>query len=182
MNRLPRRQTGFTLLELFAVIIIIAILAVIALPSFLNVQDKVQNSDVKINMRTLQIAAQTYASDHGGAYPSNPPTGQNNDEFSSYFPGGSSGAEPLKPGCPPLNPFTNRAQWSDFRSFSIKSVAAEKSKSTGSLRPGAGNAGAIGYSNPSDAGTAAYAIEGTDKHGIALTDPSSSHPLVLSNQ
>jgi prepilin-type N-terminal cleavage/methylation domain-containing protein len=182
IKRQLRQQSGFTLLELFAVVVIVAILALIALPSFLNVQDKVQTSAVKINMRTLQIAAETYASDHGGVYPTHPPTGEANDEFSSYFAGGSSGDKPLKPGHPPTNPYTDRAEWSDFKSFAINSVPAERKQVLGTFSPGHNYAGLIGYANPKDLGSAAYAIEGTDKHGIAVNDPPTNKTLVLSNQ
>lgn len=162
--------------------VIAAILVVIALPSFLNVQNKIQSSAVKLNMRSLQIAADAYANDHDGVYPSHAPTGKPDDEFSSYFPGGSSGEKPLKPGKPPINPYTNRADWSDFHSFTIKSVAGERNQSPGAFSPGKNNAGLIGYASLSNNNKAVYAIEGTDKHGFALSDPSRNKTLVLSNE
>lgn len=73
------RQHGFTLIELLIVVAIIAILAAIAVPNFLEAQVRSKVSRVKADMRSTATALEAYAVDHN-AYP--PPI-----EFKSVSPG-----------------------------------------------------------------------------------------------
>jgi prepilin-type N-terminal cleavage/methylation domain-containing protein len=68
--RKRKSKKGFTLIELMVVIVIIGILVAIALPNFISAQDRAKVSSVKANMHTVQTAAETYAVDWGGVYPS----------------------------------------------------------------------------------------------------------------
>lgn len=64
------RAEGFTLIELLIVVAIVAILAAIAVPNFLEAQVRSKVSRVKADMRSLGTAIQAYAVDHN-AYPPN---------------------------------------------------------------------------------------------------------------
>ena len=71
LNNLRRRaedEKGFTLIELLVVILIIGILAAIAIPAFLNQRAKAYDSQAKSNVKTAQIAEETYATDNNGTY------------------------------------------------------------------------------------------------------------------
>ncbi len=71
LYRLRQRSSdegGFTLIELLVVILIIGVLAAIAIPSFLSQKSKATDSSSKELARTAETTAETYATDHGGAY------------------------------------------------------------------------------------------------------------------
>jgi len=66
--RLDQKKKGFTLIELLIVVAIIAILALIAVPNFLEAQTRSKISRVFADMRSVIIAMETYFSDFNG-YP-----------------------------------------------------------------------------------------------------------------
>jgi type IV pilus assembly protein PilA len=63
-------DSGFTLVELLVVMLILGLLAAIAIPSFFNQRDKARDADAKEQVRTAQTAMETYATDHDGEYDS----------------------------------------------------------------------------------------------------------------
>ena len=58
--RLTERRAGFTLIELLIVVAIIAILAAIAVPNFLEAQVRSKVARVKNDMRTIAVAMESY--------------------------------------------------------------------------------------------------------------------------
>ncbi len=58
------RRKGFTLIELLIVVAIIAILAAIAIPNFLEAQVRSKVSRAKADMRTVTTAIESYFVDH----------------------------------------------------------------------------------------------------------------------
>jgi type IV pilus assembly protein PilA len=63
-----RDERGFTLIELLVVILIIAILAAIAIPVFLNQRQKGYIADVQSTLRNAATAAESFSSTNGGSY------------------------------------------------------------------------------------------------------------------
>ncbi len=61
-------ESGFTLVELLVVMLILGLLAAIAIPSFFNQRDKAKDADAKAGVRTAQTAIESYATDNGGSY------------------------------------------------------------------------------------------------------------------
>jgi type II secretion system protein G len=90
------RSGGFTLIELLIVVAIIAILAAIAIPNFLEAQVRAKVGHAKEEMHSLNIALETYAVDWGAYPPMGPPSG-------GFFPN----FERLIPLTTPLSYITN---------------------------------------------------------------------------
>lgn len=63
------RQAGFTLIELMIVVVIIGVLAAIAIPNFIAMQDRAKEGATKSNMHTFQLAAEDYSALNDGVYP-----------------------------------------------------------------------------------------------------------------
>src|SRR5687767_82612 len=61
-------ESGFTLVELLVVMLILGLLAAIAIPSFFNQRDKARDADAKAGVRTAQTAIESFAPDNGGDY------------------------------------------------------------------------------------------------------------------
>lgn len=62
-------KKGFTLIELLIVVAIIAILAAIAVPNFLEAQTRAKIARVQSDMRTMNTAFETYRIDHNNIPP-----------------------------------------------------------------------------------------------------------------
>jgi len=68
LKRIFRLWRGFTLIELLIVVAIIAILAAIAVPNFMEAQTRSKVSKTKADMRSMSTAFETYRMD-SGKYP-----------------------------------------------------------------------------------------------------------------
>jgi len=65
--------TAFTLIELLVVITIIAILASVALPAFIGVQERAQQTKDLSNIKQIGLTLKQFATDNNGSFPNKAP-------------------------------------------------------------------------------------------------------------
>ena len=64
-----RSDDGFTLIEMATVMVIVAVLAAIAIPQFLQYRDRAWRSAVRSDLSTAALRLTASATDTGGQYP-----------------------------------------------------------------------------------------------------------------
>src|SRR6266540_1455457 len=67
-QRMTQEESGFTLVELLVVMLILGLLAAIAIPAFFNQRNKAKDADAKASVRTAETAMETFATDNNGKY------------------------------------------------------------------------------------------------------------------
>lgn len=68
LDHTHRREGGFTLIELMIVVLIIAVLIAIAIPTFLGARRRSQDSQAKSHVRAALVSEKIYFSDHAAIY------------------------------------------------------------------------------------------------------------------
>ena len=63
-----RQRSGFTLIELMFVVVILSILVAIAFPAFRRMRERAKEARVKTNGHTVQLAAEDFAVQNHGVY------------------------------------------------------------------------------------------------------------------
>lgn len=152
-------------------VVFVGIIAAIALPNFIGAQSKAKTAAIRGNMRTAQIAAESFAVDSNGLYPT-----QFDARFKSYFPGGSNGTNNPQPGSPCSNPITGEPEWPIMGA--VRDINAARNDSSAQL-----GKGVVEYSVIFDKQNqpSSYAIRGGGADGT-LVKGANGRPLVLSNQ
>ncbi|WP_052045080.1 type II secretion system protein [Caloranaerobacter azorensis] len=88
INKRLRNKKGFTLIELIVVVAVLGILALIAIPKMVGIQDEAKEAVDESNMKLLQNAAELYAAQHNGNYPTK---ASDFEDYLSEFPEQSGG-------------------------------------------------------------------------------------------
>src|SRR5258708_2528989 len=109
---MSKRRTGFTLIEVLIVVIIMAVLAATIIPQFSTSTKDAKMSNLKFNLHTVRSQLELYKEHHLGTYPpaaastdfKNQMT-QKTDQNSTLDTSGAYG--PYIEGDVPINPFNN---------------------------------------------------------------------------
>jgi prepilin-type N-terminal cleavage/methylation domain-containing protein len=165
-----RSKSGFTLVELLVVIIIIGIISSMGMANFIVARDRARTAGVRENMHTAQTAAEGYHTETT-AYADVAP------KMDPFFPGGAFnvGGTPGNRGNNPFSGVISQALYSE----TFTDLAAINSSRMSPPSAGPGVAGQIGYCRTDDGES--YAICGLDAAGLRLPN-STGGTLILSNQ
>lgn len=116
-----RRNTGFTLVEILIVVVILGILAAIVIPQFTNASEDAKSSSLYTQLQTIRSQLELYQIQHNGAYPTlaqlqNDTGGGTGDQWGvminkTNVSGTIDAANEFGPYMqqPPKNPFTNKS-------------------------------------------------------------------------
>ena len=69
MSARPRRASGFTLVEILIVVVILGILAAIVIPQFTNASDSAKGSSLTSQLQTIRSQLELAQIQHGSTYP-----------------------------------------------------------------------------------------------------------------
>jgi len=111
-----KQENAFTLIELLIVVAIIAVLAAIAVPNFLEAQVRSKISRVKSDLRSIAAAVESYRIDHNKYPPTAMYAGDATADYPEGFRAGRGGATLLTTPVAyitsyPLDPFPDFQGW-----------------------------------------------------------------------
>jgi general secretion pathway protein G len=151
-----KRITGFTLVEILIVVVILGILAAIVIPQFTNASQSAKASSLTSQLQTIRSQLELFQLQHNGTYPSLDATWAILTNKSSAIETGPTAGSGTNYGPylqqPPVNPFENS---SSIGAAPAAGVGWVYSAANGSIKAvmKAATATAVGLNTTNDVGT-----------------------------
>lgn len=92
-----RTRSGFTLVEVLIVVVIIGILAAVVVPQFSNASDNAMKSTLKSQLQTISSQLELYRVQNSGSYPTLGGDGAANDGWADLIDDGYLKEKPYNP-------------------------------------------------------------------------------------
>ena len=129
MSARTRKASGFTLVEILIVVVILGILAAIVIPQFTNASESAKSSSLQSQLQTIRSQLELYQVQHNGNYPAAGGNGAAAGDLPTWaqmttktdvdgvaVAAGADGFGPYLQQCP-TNPFVNSNVFADHFTY-----------------------------------------------------------------
>jgi len=132
-----KSQSGFTLVEILIVVVILGILAAIVIPQFTEASTEAKTSSLCTDLQTVRSQIELYKIQHNDALPGTATGVDFETAMTTYTLQTGAAADPQAPGTGVYGPYLQKVPSNPF----IATAANADDVEEGAGTPGAGNAG-----------------------------------------
>ncbi len=135
MSRIRKQRSGFTLVELLIVVIILGILAAIVIPQFTNASEDARKGSLSSQLQTLRSQVELYKLQHRDLYPT--ANGLVSGAWDWTKLTGKTNSDGTTTGSPAIGPYLQSESINGFRTAPASGVASTVAYSSSEVAVGA---------------------------------------------